>query len=432
MSRLLRVLYQNYLKRFILFKSERHGIQDLLFFYSLYITFLITFISLITNSILGIPIAVNVFAGVGMALSIFLFWLSYKRNKIRLSQNIFLLFLFVSLNGLWIYSEGSAGSTLIIMQAILLMVIFFIPPQKMLFTIVAVFTNVLLLFALEIFAPSIIVKYESSMQRTLDIFVVTLIFFLLQLPVIIFAKKSIVKERNEAIQSEAQKTTFFLSLSHEIRTPMNAILGFSELLEDEELTKEERRHYLSIINQNGRTLLNLLNNVISFSKLESNQSTVAVSPIMVNELVQQVYYSLQQTIDKQKDIDFRMNLLEEAPTITTDVLKMYQILLNISFNAIKFTDKGFVEIGYSQHPHYVEFYVKDTGCGIPTDSQTDIFDRFKQAGQTIKSSTQHGAGLGLAICKRLAQLIDATITLDSEEGKGTTFFVKVPLKLSHR
>lgn len=428
MTEVLRRTIDTFLRRFVFFKSSNRTVQELLFYYALAITFAVTLISLVSNTLLGLPLSINIFTLGGMFLSIFFFWLSYKKRRTVLAQNLFLIYLGLSLNALWLLTDGSAGSTLFLLQGFLMVVVLYETTKTIKVMVIVLFVNVLALFALEIAAPELIAKYASNQQRTLDILVVTILFFIILLPVLLFAKKTILQERNNAIQSEALKTSFFLSLSHEIRTPMNAILGFSELLEDDDLPTEQRHQFLGIINQNGRALLNLLNNVISFSKLESNKDDVALSQINTEELVQQVFYSLQQVIDQQKPIDFRMSCPTQPVTIQTDALKLYQILLNITYNAIKFTDKGFVEIGYSADDTCVTFRIIDSGCGIPEHMQIDIFERFIQAGQTLKSSTHHGAGLGLAICKRLSVLINAQICFESTEGKGTTFQICVPIK----
>lgn len=422
--------FKYYLDRFVWFKSDKYSIQELLFYYTLLITILITGLSLITNPILGVPFSATIFSLFSVLFIPYVFWLAYYRQKLILAKNIYLVFFVLMINGIWLTSGGSSGTALIMVQGFLLFYLFYSNEKYYQWVLFLVFVDILGLFAIEYFMPSFIIPYQSPENRLLDVLLITFIFFVFELPVIIYAKKSILRDKQAAMRSEAAKTSFVVNLSHEIRTPMNAILGFTELLEDNTLDDEFRQDYIRIINQNGRNLLNLLNNVISFSKIESNQNTVSAARLSLNSLFNQVYVSLGQQIRENSQVNFRMSLPASDVSICTDSLMVYQILNNLAFNALKFTEKGFVEMGYQQDGDGVVLYVKDSGIGISDDAQEKIFERFSQAGGTLKAHAQHGAGLGLAICKGLTNLLNGQIWVESKQGKGSTFYVRLPMQYS--
>jgi signal transduction histidine kinase len=422
------VFLRRFYERFISLKSKDIPVQVLMYYYSLYLIFILTSVSVITNVLIGMPIEVTAFSVVGSVLSIFLYWLARYKHKVILSQIIFLFFLFGSFNSLWILSEGSSGSTLLIIQGFLLLFIFFGSRRMLKFIIPLLFINVLVLFYLELSHREWIVPYSSANQRTLDVFVMVIVFFVLELPILAYAKRAILTERNSAIASESMKTQYFLGLSHEIRTPMNAILGFSELLEDEDLETEYRREYVAQINNNGRLLLNLINNVLSFSKLESHGNVIRTSIGDVNELINHLHQSMKPLFANSKNVDFRVVPSPVPVLVECDSIMIYQILSNIIFNAMKFTEKGYVELGYTHDSHSVTFYVTDTGIGILPEHQDTIFSRFHQSHQTLKASAQQGAGLGLAICERMVKLHHGKIWFDTKVGEGTTFYVSIPKK----
>ena len=422
--------FKYYLDRFVWFKSDKYSIQELLFYYTLLITILITGLSLITNPILGVPFSATIFSLFSILFIPYVFWLAYYRQKLILAKNIYLVFFVLMINGIWLTSGGSSGTALVMVQGFLLFYLFYSNEKYYQWVLLLLFVDILGLFAIEYFMPSFIIPYQSPENRLLDVLLITFIFFVFELPVIIYAKKSILRDKQAAMRSEAAKTSFVVNLSHEIRTPMNAILGFTELLEDNTLDDEFRQDYIRIINQNGRNLLNLLNNVISFSKIESNQNTVSSARLSLNSLFNQVYVSLGQQIRENSQVNFRMSLPASDVSICTDSLMVYQIVNNLAFNALKFTEKGFVEMGYQQDGDGVVLYVKDSGIGISDDAQEKIFERFSQAGGTLKAHAQHGAGLGLAICKGLTNLLNGQIWVESKQGKGSTFYVRLPMQYS--
>jgi PAS domain S-box-containing protein len=241
----------------------------------------------------------------------------------------------------------------------------------------------------------------------------------------------IAKERAE--ESDRLKSAFLANMSHEIRTPMNGILGFAELLKEPGLTGETQREYISIIEKSGQRMLNILNDIVSLSKIESGLMDVNIKETDINQQIVFIHSFFKLEIER-KGIRFliKKSLNGKKALIQSDSEKIYGILTNIVKNAIKFTRKGTIELGYrlktKKESSELEFYVKDTGIGIPKDRQKSIFDRFIQADISGEMAYQ-GAGLGLSISKAYVELLGGKIWVESEEGKGSTFYFTLPYRI---
>lgn len=239
------------------------------------------------------------------------------------------------------------------------------------------------------------------------------------------------KERAE--ESDRLKTSFLANMSHEIRTPMNGIVGFANLLRDPGLSEEKRDLFLKHIDHSSKQLLNIIDDIIDISKIESGQLKISNKPVRINEILEELYSSFFHRIrgdaPGQKLVDFKLKKGNESNefTIVTDDFRLSQIFNNLIGNAIKFTKEGHITFGYSlKDQRHVEFFVSDSGIGIPHNKQRLIFDRFGQLNQ--ESSLQpKGTGLGLPISKSLVNLMGGEMWVESEVGKGATFYFTLPL-----
>jgi len=219
-------------------------------------------------------------------------------------------------------------------------------------------------------------------------------------------------------------------MSHEIRTPMNGILGFADLLKSPNLSGDKMKKYIELIEKSGDRMLNIINDIIDISKIESGQMGVTIAATNINEQIEYIYTFFKNEADeKGLHLSYVNPLPKEAAMVMSDREKIYAILTNLVKNAIKYTDIGSIEFGYRlTEPDKVLFYVKDTGIGIPIVRQKAIFDRFVQADIADKRAFQ-GAGLGLSITKAYLEMLDGTIWVESEEGKGSTFYFTLPYSL---
>jgi len=238
------------------------------------------------------------------------------------------------------------------------------------------------------------------------------------------------KTKEKAEESDRLKSAFLANMSHEIRTPMNGILGFAELLKKPGLTGEQQQSYIRIIEKGGARMLNIINDIISISKIESGEMEVEIEESNINDQIEYIYTFFKPEVEaKGMKLSYKNTLPAKEAIIKTDREKLFSILTNLVKNAIKYSDKGAIEFGYdqieSQGIAFLRFYVKDTGIGIPKDRQEAIFERFIQADIEDKMARQ-GAGLGLSISKAYVEKLGGKIWVESEENVGSTFYFTIP------
>lgn len=234
-----------------------------------------------------------------------------------------------------------------------------------------------------------------------------------------------------AEQADKLKTSFLANMSHEIRTPMNSIVGFAELITRKSIAPEKKDIYAQYISNSSKALLALIDDIIDISKIESKQLNITKSNVFINKTLEELYIYFRTHITKSNktNIELRQQyaINDYNFSILCDSLRLRQILNNLLNNAIKFTNEGCIKFGYLiPNNATILFYVKDTGIGMPQEKIDDIFERFRQ----IDDSTTRkygGTGLGLAISKKLIQLMGGQIWVESEIGKGSTFYFSLPL-----
>jgi signal transduction histidine kinase/CheY-like chemotaxis protein len=240
------------------------------------------------------------------------------------------------------------------------------------------------------------------------------------------------KARNRAEQGEKFKERFLASMSHEIRTPLNAVIGITGLLlEEKQIPKTE--NYLKIIRQAGEHLTGIINDILDLSKIEAGKLELHKTPFSLHKLLEEMQ-NLFGARAKEKDLQLIIHEAEGVPDwVLGDIGRIRQVLLNLTGNAIKFTDRGIVQIKIMEgkaegERRWVQFIVEDTGSGIPTEEQSFIFQEFIQ----VKSGEQKmaGTGLGLSISKKLVERMGGTITMESESGRGSVFSFSIPLEIS--
>lgn len=241
-------------------------------------------------------------------------------------------------------------------------------------------------------------------------------------------KKSLEVLKNRAEESDRLKSAFMANMSHEIRTPLNGIMGFSELLCKTDPSDETADNYRKIIQKCSNNLMKLISDILDYSKIEASQLIINKEHFRVGTLITELsnHYESKQEALSQRGIHLYFKRSGGALEMYTDKQRLKQILINMIGNAIKFTEKGTIEVDYDVDNKKITFIVKDTGIGISVEQQQIIFERFWQAAQP-KSKLYGGTGLGLALSKGLTNLLGGAIRVESKVGAGSTFFVEFKL-----
>ena len=236
----------------------------------------------------------------------------------------------------------------------------------------------------------------------------------------------LIASKEKAEESDRLKSAFLANISHEIRTPMNGILGFSELLKEPQLSGEEMAEYIDLIQKSGQRMLNLINDLIDISRIDAQETKLQVTKTPLNDLLHDLHAFFKPEAET-KGLRFTCTtgLSDSESIITTDSVKLNQILTNLVKNALKFTRKGGVDFGYTRKDGTLEFYVIDSGIGIPDEMKEKVFDRFRQVDNTLTRGYE-GAGLGLSITKAFVEILGGTIWVESVEDAGSTFFFTLP------
>src|ERR1035437_6427898 len=240
------------------------------------------------------------------------------------------------------------------------------------------------------------------------------------------AEIELIKAKEQAEESDRLKSAFLTNMSHEIRTPMNGILGFTELLKEPNLSSDDQQDYIQTIQISSARMLNTINSIVDISKIESGLMKVDIKETNINEKIEFTYKFFKPEVEI-KGLQFlvKNSLPSKEVIIKTDNEKVYAILTNLVRNAIKFTYEGSIEFGYEKKGDYLEFFVKDTGVGIPQNQHKIIFERFRQGSESHNRGYE-GSGLGLSIAKTYVEMLGGEIWVESEEGKGSTFYFTIP------
>jgi PAS domain S-box-containing protein len=239
--------------------------------------------------------------------------------------------------------------------------------------------------------------------------------------------QELVRAKEKAEESDRLKSAFLANMSHEIRTPMNGILGFSALLKEPGLSGDKQQEYIGIIEKSGARMLNIINDIVDISKIESGLMKLDIKQVNVNEQTEFIYNFFKPEVEaKGMKLLFTNGLLSNQAFVNTDKEKLLAILTNLVKNAIKYSNQGHIHFGYQMINKNLQFFVKDTGIGIPKDRIDAIFERFIQADITNVMARQ-GAGLGLAITKAYVEMLKGKIWLISEENVGSEFYFTIPI-----
>jgi signal transduction histidine kinase len=232
--------------------------------------------------------------------------------------------------------------------------------------------------------------------------------------------------KHKATESDRLKSSFLSNLSHEIRTPLNGIVGFAQMMDDDDLAAEDRKMYIENLSESSDRLLEIVNNIVEIAKIESGSVELHREKVNLSDILNEIFEEFQKMAE-ERQLDF--NLTDKIPYprsyIYCDVQKLRAILKHLVHNALKFTKEGEVTFGAQINQSFIEFFVEDTGIGMSKKTQELIFNPFSQ-GETLLTNDITGTGLGLTIAKSYVELMGGMLELKSEEGKGSRFSFVIP------
>ncbi|MFA5850875.1 MAG: hybrid sensor histidine kinase/response regulator [Bacteroidales bacterium] len=237
--------------------------------------------------------------------------------------------------------------------------------------------------------------------------------------------KELIIAKEKAEENDKLKTAFLQNMSHEIRTPLNGIIGFAGLMDSNDISREEIREFITVINKSSKKLLEIVNNVLDISRIQTGQIVVGKEKVSIDLIMSNLLVFFTPMAITNNIILNYSNNTDKKTTIFTDEGKLNQILTNLISNALKFTIKGRIDFGFDIKKDDIQFFVKDTGIGIDDEFKEKIFDRFMQIEHSMTKKYE-GAGLGLPISRGLVQLLGGKIWYESEKDKGTTFYFTLP------
>ncbi len=390
---------------------------------------LLSFIAIIINFflVLGFWIQVVVISGIILLGSLYYLLRFQKYHEIYKWFATFIGFVYIDF--LWFVNNGSFGPIPYLFVIVFISFIFIWRGWKLAVIMLFFALNFYSLFYIEYHYPNIIVPYANLETRFLDFYLGFTLYLGMILALVMFARNVYVKEKELAENADRLKSAFLENMSHEIRTPMNAIMGFAGLLRRKNLDEKRRENYIEIINNSGTYLLQLINDIIDYSKIEANVVELNIKNTDIHILLNELKLTVDQLLQKyeKSNILFSYSILKPDFELFTDANRLRQILYNLIVNAIKFTETGTIKLNCIIEKERVLFSVKDTGIGIEASYKDKIFERFVKVDKHSNNKLYRGTGLGLSISKYLVEKLGGEIWVDSTIGEGSEFCFFIPV-----
>lgn len=330
----------------------------------------------------------------------------------------------------WYFKFLSNGPILFFVLIFGALVLWVWEGRSLMFLLIFYYLNVVVLFIIDYHAPEALFDYPEGRIRSVDIYLSFTLYSALLIFLLYIIKRDFVRQKEKAIRSDKLKSAFLANMSHEIRTPMNSIVGFSQLL-NEENDPELCQHYTDLIQTSSNNLMDLINDIMDLSKIEAGDLVINYSEFRVSMLFKELeeYFSIEMMKREKKDVIIRCDPPEGSMLIYSDYLRVKQVLSNLLSNAVKFTSEGEIILSCEKTPKELIFSVSDTGTGIPEEDQLQIFQRFTSF--NYSGLNTEGSGIGLSITEKIIDRLDGRIWFKSKLGEGSTFFASIPYHKSN-
>lgn len=400
--------------------AERHFITTIAFVAFFFITVLYVF-HFFTSEKYGPIFMSGISALIILALYLFIRFLDFTLIAKILFSTVGILLLDVS----WYEKHLSNGPVLFFVMAFGGLIVWIWEGIILTSLIFLYVLNILFLYLIDVNSSVTHSVYLSKEARSLDIYFNFLIYSIILIVLLNAIKRDFVRQKERAVRSDKLKSAFLANMSHEIRTPMNAIVGFSGLIEDES-NDVVRSQYVNIIKNSSDSLLKLIDDIIDLSKIEAGDLQLVQADFSVKAMFEELesIYKLELQKKKKQHISLEFILPTGDIILQADPFRMRQVLMNLLNNALKFTNNGGIVVSCQKKNSELLFEVKDSGVGIPLSDQSKVFDRFIKF--DYQGLNNEGSGIGLSIVEKIIHLLNGKIWLESEVGKGTSFYFTMP------
>ncbi len=384
-------------------------------------------VSIFLNFLMGFNWVLIVVPFVGIAIFTVVFLMAKQGLHITFAKWLFIITTLLLVNIVWYYNYGAHGPWFFLLILLYSYLIFMMSGKQLFILSMILLVNIIILFFYEYLYPNALGDYPTNTARIFDFYSAIILSGTAAYVLMTIAKNSYLTQYKKAKNADLLKSSFLANMSHEIRTPLNAIVGFSNLLADGTIKDKEKEQYISIINNSNETLLQLIDDILDVSMIEANQVKINKVNFSANELLinlQRTYKPILE--EKKKDaVQLKLHLPGESYWITSDQIRINQVLVNLLNNAIKFTQEGSIEIGFEPEEDRLKFYVKDTGIGIKEAHLAHLFDRFYKI-EDDKRKLYRGTGIGLYLSKKIVEMLGGQIQVASVFGEGSVFSFYIP------
>ena len=387
-------------------------------------------ISIFLNIYMGFNWVLIVVPFVGIAIYAVVFLMAKHDFHILFAKWLFIIITLLVVNIVWYYNFGAHGPWLFILILLYSYLIFMMSGKQLFILSIIILVNVVILFLYEFYYPNSLGNYPSNTARILDFYSAILLSGATAYVLMSLTKNSYLAQYRKAKVADKLKSAFLANMSHEIRTPLNAIVGFSNLLADGTIKEDLRNEYISIINNSNESLLQLIDDILDVSMIEAEQLKINKVNFSVNQLIKQLYKTYIPILKEKRldNLQLKIKISDESYWITSDQIRINQVMVNLLNNAIKFTSQGSIEFGFEPVKDSIKFFVKDSGIGIEQDNLEHLFDRFYKIEDNNKK-LYRGTGIGLYLSKKIIKMLGGTIHVDSEYNKGSIFYFYLPAEL---
>lgn len=371
----------------------------------------------------------NIVGYVAFVFYLIIYFFSGKKKYVSITKWVTILVTMGLINYGWYFDYRTHGPAIYLLFLLFGYLTFMLGRKDLILVSVFLLVDFLILFLFDYGGYLPVVQYPNKIVLMVEIYSSVVLYTIVAFVLVRRVRKIYFAEYNKALESDRLKTAFLANISHEIRTPLNAIVGFSNLMLTEDVSLEDKKNYKGIINQNNKFLLELVNDILDISMIESNNVQREDKINNLNLIMYDLEKAYSNTLVKlEKD---KIRLIKKVPEqevlIFIDGNYLERALRHLLDNAVKFTEEGEIEFGFHVEGKIIKFFVKDTGIGVKEKDKRNLFERFNK-NEYSRKRFQAGTGIGLYLVKLIVNMFGGDVSAESTFGKGSTFSFTIPAK----